>query len=487
MAAPVADATGLVGTTPTATVTTTLAGGLLNAPHVDARRSSLNTNDLRGKLLRIRVAADGSYTTPAGNLFAPGTAKTRPEIYAMGFRNPFRVQVDDDGTAYVTDYSPDSSTPQQYRGPAGTGRVQVVTKPSNYGWPLCYSPDLPYYRWDFVTSTPLDSPPQTHDCDDPTRGPLNSSRWNLQGGPTVEAGLAYSPPISKPDIWYSFQDNNPTTLLGTPCFAYYGPDAASNPRCPQLAPELLTGGVGPHGAAPYDYDATSASTTKFPPYYDGAFIMGEFTRDYLREVRLDSQGRVFKINNTLSCGAALVADRVPVRVRQPHGHAVRGRRQPVPADLRRRLLRRQPRRRHVPAGLRQGHARAAGGPHRLPDERAGTPHRAVLQRGLARRGPGRLDQLPVGLRRQRHGRLGGRGAQLRLHDAGAVRRPADGHRLQRQDRLRQHGDHGRQHRADRHGHHAGRRGARSPSATRSPSPPRSPTPRTGRSTARRSP
>ena len=46
----------------------------------------MNTNDLRGKVLRIKVAADGSYTVPSGNLFAPGTAKTRPEIYAMGFR-----------------------------------------------------------------------------------------------------------------------------------------------------------------------------------------------------------------------------------------------------------------------------------------------------------------------------------------------------------------------------------------------------------------
>src|SRR5688572_27710160 len=59
-------------------------------PAFDAQRSSANTNDLRGKLLRISVQADGSYTIPAGNLFTPGTLGTRPEIYAMGFRNPFR-------------------------------------------------------------------------------------------------------------------------------------------------------------------------------------------------------------------------------------------------------------------------------------------------------------------------------------------------------------------------------------------------------------
>ncbi len=35
-------------------------------------------------------------------------------------------------------------------------------------------------------------------------------------------------------------------------------------------------------------------------------MMGEFTQDTMREVRLDSQNRVFKINNSLPCGAAPV-------------------------------------------------------------------------------------------------------------------------------------------------------------------------------------
>ena len=73
--------------------------------------------------------------------------------------------------------------------------------------------------------------------------------------------------------------------------------------CPRICPELGTGGVGPHGATKYSYDAGNPSTTKFPPYYDGAVFFGEFTRDYLKEIRLDSQGRVQKINNLLDCGA----------------------------------------------------------------------------------------------------------------------------------------------------------------------------------------
>ena len=289
-----ADGSGLVGEAPTVTVATSLEGAWFNTPHVDARRSSLNTNDLRGKILRITVAADGSYTVPDGNLFEDDDALTRPEIYAMGFRNPFRITLDENDDAYITDYSPDSSTPQVFRGPAGTGRMMVVREPANYGWPLCYSPELPYYPWNFNTSTPLLTPPEPFECDNPSQGPENTSRWNT--------GLTTPPPISEPEMWYSFQDNNPTSPLGTPCPAYYTVDPPGT--CPQLFPELLTGGVGPHGAARYDYDPDNPNPTKFPEYFDEAIFFGEFTRDFLREIRLDENGDVFKINNLLNCGPA---------------------------------------------------------------------------------------------------------------------------------------------------------------------------------------
>ena len=270
------------------TVTTAQEGNWFLAPHNDARRSSTNTNDLRGKVLRIKVNADGTYRIPRGNLFPEGMHKTRPEIYAMGFRNPFRIQVDSDGVAYVTDYSPDSRAPTNLRGPAGTGRVEIVRKPSNYGWPMCYAPNLPMYLWDFNTSTSFEEP---FECDNKQAGPANASRWNT--------GLRHGPPITQPDIWYSYNDNA-TPPQGTPCLAYYD---GSGGTCPQLFPELGTGGVGPHGAATYEFDPANPSETKFPPYFDGAMILGEFTRDYLREVRIDSKGGIQKINNVLNCGA----------------------------------------------------------------------------------------------------------------------------------------------------------------------------------------
>ena len=322
--------TGLTGT-PTLTVAMALGnngqnlnvpleGGMFNSPHVDAQRTSQNTNDLRGKLLRITVKPGdiapaeenefgGAYNVPAGNLFPVGTARTAPEVYAMGFRNPFRLTLDKFDVAYVSDYSPDSQFPVQFRGPAGTGRFEIVRKPANYGWPLCYRKDLAYYKWDFNTSTPLPSAtaPELNECDNATRGPQNTSRWVANGGPTVEPGLEFGPPITNPEIWYSYRDNNNQFLYGTPCLDSYGPNAPPAPiagMCPRVFPELFTGGVGPHGTAPYNYDASNPSATKFPPYWDGAWVAGEFTQDTMREIRMDSNGKILKINNSLPCGPA---------------------------------------------------------------------------------------------------------------------------------------------------------------------------------------
>ena len=95
-------------------------------PAFDAQRSAANTNDLRGKILRIKPdPTEADYTIPAGNLFAPGEADTRPEIYAMGFRNPFRISVDKaTGYLYVGDYGPDAGGAEPARGPRRPGRVQ---------------------------------------------------------------------------------------------------------------------------------------------------------------------------------------------------------------------------------------------------------------------------------------------------------------------------------------------------------------------------
>lgn len=256
-------------------------------PAYDARRTAGNTASLSGKLLRIKVNPDGSYSIPRGNLFPPGTPGTRPEIYAMGFRNPFRINLDEHDRVYVTDYSPDARVPSPTRGPEGTGRMMVVDRPGNYGWPYCMQPDLPYLEYDFATG-------QSGEPFDCTGGPVNTSRHNT--------GLERVPPVERSPLWYTF---NPVT----PCPEAYLADPPQ--ACPNRFPELGSGGVGPHGAAPYVYDPELDSPTKFPAYYDGAVFFGEFTRDYLKEIRLDSRGEVFKINNLLDCGPGPVTPARP--------------------------------------------------------------------------------------------------------------------------------------------------------------------------------
>ncbi len=54
----------------------------------------------------------------------------------------------------------------------------------------------------------------------------------------------------------------------------------------------------------YQFDPANTSPHKFPAYYDNSIFMGEYTQDTLREIKLDDQNRIFKINNTLDCGQA---------------------------------------------------------------------------------------------------------------------------------------------------------------------------------------
>ncbi|RYZ89175.1 MAG: carbohydrate-binding protein, partial [Proteobacteria bacterium] len=117
----------------------------------DAQRSAGNPNDLRGKILRIHVAEDGSYTIPEGNLFALGTSGTRPEIYVMGCRNPYRISVDPaTSIVYWGEIGPDAGT-DGAQGPRGYDEFNQARKAGNYGWPYFVGDNKPYFQYDFAT------------------------------------------------------------------------------------------------------------------------------------------------------------------------------------------------------------------------------------------------------------------------------------------------------------------------------------------------
>jgi glucose/arabinose dehydrogenase/type 1 glutamine amidotransferase len=222
-------------------------------PAYDARRASGNTNDLRGKILRIKVNDDASYSIPEGNLFAPGTDRTRPEIYAMGFRNPFRFSVDKKtGIVYVGDYGPDAGAADPKRGPGGQVEFARVTKAGNFGWPFCTGKNDPYVDYDFATKTSG----ATFDC----AALKNDSPHNT--------GLVDLPPAQPAWIPY---------------------DGAS-------LPEFGTGSESPMGGPVYRYDAASTSPVKFPEAYDGDFFAGEFGRRWIKRIEQSEDGAVQSIN-----------------------------------------------------------------------------------------------------------------------------------------------------------------------------------------------
>ena len=118
----------------------------------DAQRSAGNTNDLRGKILRIKPQPDGTYTIPAGNLFPADGSAGRPEIYVMGNRNPFRISIDaETGWLYWGEVGPDASNDSATRGPRGYDEINQARQAGNFGWPYIIADNKPYRDYNFAT------------------------------------------------------------------------------------------------------------------------------------------------------------------------------------------------------------------------------------------------------------------------------------------------------------------------------------------------
>lgn len=221
-------------------------------PGNDARRSAGNTNDLRGKILRIHVEEDGSYTIPEGNLFEPGTEGTRAEIFVMGVRNPFRISVDiETNTLTWGDYGPDAQTAEAGRGPMGyvEWNITSLDDPHNSGWPY-YHGNAAYNDWNFETSTTgTDFDPQNL---------KNESRWNT--------GLVDLPDAREATAWYGRQAGQQPWDE----FVNFGSGT----------------GAGPHGGPTYRYEE-GRSDSQFPEYWDGKAFLAEFSQDYIAAISVD--------------------------------------------------------------------------------------------------------------------------------------------------------------------------------------------------------
>jgi cytochrome c len=224
----------------------------------DAQKSSANSNDLRGKILRIHPEPDGSYTVPAGNLFPPGTPKTRPEIYTMGHRNPYRISVDQHtGFVYWGDVGPDANVDSVGRGPRGYDEINQARSPGNFGWPYFVGNNQAYYKTTVIDSTHTEGGPQF----DPAH-PVNHSPNNT--------GLTDLPPARGAFIWYPYAPSPEFPIVGT------GGRAAA--------------------AGPVFYrDDFQNAPRAFPQYYDGKLFIYEFMRHWIMAVTMDKNGDLANI------------------------------------------------------------------------------------------------------------------------------------------------------------------------------------------------
>ncbi len=221
----------------------------------DARRSSGNTNDLRGKILRIKVNEDGSYTIPKGNLFPEGTEKTRPEIYTMGHRNPYRISVDPKkGYVYWGDVGPDARADSLgTRGPRGYDEMNQARSAGNFGWPLFIGNNIPYNDYDYETGV-------SGEAFDPEK-PINDSRNNT--------GLRELPPAQPAYVFYPYADTGDFPQVGAG-----GRNAMAGPT---YYSDMYPNGGG------------------LPAYYDGKVIIYEWMRGWMMAVTLFEDGSFNKM------------------------------------------------------------------------------------------------------------------------------------------------------------------------------------------------
>ncbi|MHC5115300.1 MAG: ThuA domain-containing protein, partial [Planctomycetota bacterium] len=166
----------------------------------DAQKSSGNTHDLRGKILRIRPTPDGGYEIPDGNLFPADGSQGRPEIFVMGCRNPFRISFDDEtGTLYWGDVGPDAGAPSATRGPAGQDEFNRTRVAGNFGWPYFIGDNKVYHDYDFDTNV-------AGAAFDPQR-PVNESPNNTGNRELPSARPAW--------IWYAYGESAEFPGVGT--------------------------------------------------------------------------------------------------------------------------------------------------------------------------------------------------------------------------------------------------------------------------------
>ena len=271
----------------------------------DARRTAGNTNDYNGKMLRFRPLADIAAGTVPGvgrtyalptpqspngaNLFEGtegGGGKTKPEIYAMGLRNPSRLSIDSEtDVPYTAWVGPDAGNPSVTEGPSTYENAAQIPKAGNFGWPYCMGSKQAYRDRTATGDLRTDSPPGYvpggpatggtegwYDCDNLRNDSPNNT--GLVDFPHVTGTGADAGKVRGNNLWYS--RGNPNNANGCPEFprprgATAAPNYGANPTqgCPYARNDGMTIMNGPV----YRYEAGTDNSRRWPQYWDGRWFL----------------------------------------------------------------------------------------------------------------------------------------------------------------------------------------------------------------------
>jgi glucose/arabinose dehydrogenase len=149
----------------------------------DPENRAQNMSTLLGKVIRIDVSGGTGYSIPGDNPFADGNGGARDEIYALGFRNPYRFSVDPvTGDIWVGDV-----------GQRDWEEVTKLQKGGNFGWDCYEGPD----QYDYTSDK----------CDGKTLIPPRAYYDHSGGNQAVTGGVIYRGD-DMPELygWYVYAD-----------------------------------------------------------------------------------------------------------------------------------------------------------------------------------------------------------------------------------------------------------------------------------------
>ena len=254
-------------------------------PGCDGARTSANTNDLRGKLLRIKPIAfpdnqtpapgiGSTYEIPTGNLwevisnpqFNPNWStaiddvdSVRKEIYTMGHRNPYHPRIDaKSGWIFTGEVGPDARSNSPTRGPLGSEEWNLATGPGFYGHPYCHATNIP---WNALTGVNGNTGVYGE--------PYNCAA--VQNTSPNNTGIRNLPPAKPSHLRYRGNEGDASRIGHT------------------------SGQFSAIGGPMYRYDTALASNVKFPPQYEGKvffFDWGSTSKASFRIIHLNTNGTI---------------------------------------------------------------------------------------------------------------------------------------------------------------------------------------------------